>query len=72
MVHEGVAVPTAPYGTEMLFSFKNEYQYTYLNTYLALYFRTPKLSEKHTQPMETSFHPPLTLVLLLATYPHSH
>ena len=33
----------------MLFSFKNKYQYTYLNTYLALYFRTPKLPENtHT------------------------
>ena len=32
----------------MLFSFKNKYQYTYLNTYIALYFRTPKLPEKHT------------------------
>ena len=44
----------------------------YLNTYIALYFRTPKLPEKHTQLMETSFHPPLTLVPLLANYPHSH
>ena len=26
----------------MLFSFKTKYQYTYLNTYIALYFRTPK------------------------------
>ena len=26
----------------------------------------------HTQTMETSFHPPLTLVSLLANYPHSH
>ena len=34
--------------------------------------RTPKLPEKHTQHMETSFHPPLTLVPLLANYPHSH
>ena len=34
---------------EMLFSFKNKYQYTYLNTYIALYFRTPKLPENtHT------------------------
>ena len=33
---------------DMLFSFKNKYQYTYLNTYIALSFRTPKLPEKHT------------------------
>ena len=26
----------------------------------------------HTQTMETDFHPPLTLVSLLANYPHSH
>ena len=26
----------------------------------------------YTQTMETSFHPPLTLVSLLANYPHSH
>ena len=26
----------------------------------------------HTQTMETSFHPPLTLVSLLTNYPHSH
>ena len=26
----------------------------------------------HTQTMEMSFHPPLTLVSLLANYPHSH
>ena len=34
--------------------------------------RTPKLPENTHKPMETSFHPPLTLVPLLANYPHSH
>ena len=34
--------------------------------------RTPKLPENTHKPMETNFHPPLTLVSLLATYPHSH
>ena len=34
--------------------------------------RTPKLPENTHKPMETSFHPPLTLVSLLANYPHSH
>ena len=33
---------------------------------------TPKLPENTHKPMETSFHPPLTLVPLLANYPHSH
>ena len=34
--------------------------------------RTPKLPENTHKPMETSFHPLLTLVPLLANYPHSH
>ena len=29
---------------DMLFSFKNKYQYTYLNTYIALYFLTPQIT----------------------------
>ena len=34
---------------KMLFSSKNKYQYTYLSTYISLYFRTPKLPENtHT------------------------
>ena len=43
----------------MLFSFKNKYHYTYLDTYIALYFRKPKLPVKHThtQPKENGFHP---------------
>ena len=41
----------------------------YLNTYIALYFHTPKLPEKHAQPMETSFHPSPKLVPSLANYP---
>ena len=32
----------------------------------------PKLPENTHTPMETSFHPPLTLIPLLANYPHSH
>ena len=34
--------------------------------------RTPKLPENTHKPVETSFHAPLTLVPLLANYPHSH
>ena len=34
--------------------------------------RTPKLHENNHKPKETSFHPPSTLVPLLANYPHSH
>ena len=34
--------------------------------------RTPKLPENTHNPKETSFHPPSTLVPLLANYPHSH
>ena len=33
--------------TEMLFSFKNKYRYTYPNTYIALYSRPPKLPVTH-------------------------
>ena len=45
----------------------------YLDTYIALYFHTPKLPEKHTtNGNEFTFHPPLKLVPLLANYPHSH
>ena len=57
---------------EMLFSFKNKYQYTYLNTYLALYFCTPKLPENTHTTDGKSFQPQLTLVSLLTNYPHSH
>ena len=44
---------------EMLFSFKNKYNYTYLNTYIALYSHTPKLPVTHTHPQkqEIVVHP---------------
>ena len=42
----------------MLFSFKNKYHYTYLNTYIAIYFSYPKVTcNTHTQPKEFCFHP---------------
>ena len=44
----------------MLFSFKNKYHYTYLNTYIALYFSYAKVTcntHTHTQPKEIGFHP---------------
>ena len=44
----------------MLFSFKNKYHYTYLNTYIALYFSYAKVTcnaHTHTQPKEFDFHP---------------
>ena len=53
----------------MLFSFKNKYHYTYLNTYIALYFRTPKLPVKHTNNLKNFVSIPLTLVPSLANYP---
>ena len=53
----------------MLFSFKNKYHYTYLNTYIALYFRTPKLPVKHTNNPKNFVSIPLTLVPSLANYP---
>ena len=34
---------------DMLFSFKNKYHYTYPNTYIALYSRSPKLPVTHTK-----------------------
>ena len=45
--------------SEMLFSFKNKYHYTYPNTYIALYSRTPKLPVTHTHPQkqEIVVHP---------------
>ena len=52
----------------MLFSFKNKYNYTYLNTYIALYFRTPKLPVKHTNNPKKLVSIPLTLVPSLANY----
>ena len=47
------------FDTEMLFSFKNKYHYTYPNTYIALYSRTPKLpvTHTHTHKQETVVHP---------------
>ena len=44
---------------KMLFSFKNKYHYTYPNTYIALYSRTPKLPVTHTHPQkqEIVVHP---------------
>ena len=57
---------------EMLFSFKNKYHYTYLNTYIALYFRTPKLPVKHTHNPKKIVSIPLTLVPSLANYPLPH
>ena len=52
----------------MLFSFKNKYHYTYLNTYIALYFCTPKLPVKHTHTPKKIVSIPLTLVPSLANY----
>ena len=45
--------------SKMLFSFKNKYHYTYPNTYIALYSRTPKLPVTHTHPQkqEIVVHP---------------
>ena len=54
---------------KMLFSFKNKYHYTYINTYIALYFRTPKLPVKHTNNPKKFVSIPLTLVPSLANYP---
>ena len=54
---------------QILFSFKNKYHYTYLNTYIALYFRTPKLHVKHTHNPKKIVSIPLTLVPSLANYP---
>ena len=53
----------------MLFSFKNKYHYTYPNTYIALYSRTPKLPVTHTQPQkqEIVFHPSLAKLPSLVT-----
>ena len=34
---------------EMLFSFKDKYHYSYPNTYIALYSRSPKLPVTHTK-----------------------
>ena len=43
---------------DMLFSFKNKYHYTYLNTYIALYFSYAKVTcNTHKQPKEFGFHP---------------
>ena len=53
----------------MLFSFKNKYHYTYLNTYIALYFCTPKLPVKHTHNPKKIVSIPLPLVPSLANYP---
>ena len=42
----------------MLFSFKNKYHYTYLNTYIALYFSHAKVTcNIHKQPKEFGFQP---------------
>ena len=48
-----------PNYVKMLFSFKNKYHYTYPNTYIALYSRTPKLPVTHTHPQkqEIVVHP---------------
>ena len=54
---------------EMLFSFKNKYHYTYLNTYIALYFRMPKLPVKHTNNPKKFVSIPLTFISSLANYP---
>ena len=43
-----------------------EHIHSTILSYLQNYLKT------HTQTMETSFHPPLMLVSLLANYPHSH
>ena len=60
----------AEIGSEMLFLFKNKYQYTYLNTYIALYFRAPKLPVKHTHTTHgNSFPSLLKLIPSLANYP---
>ena len=43
---------------EMLFSLKNKYHYTYLNTYIALYFSYAKVTcNTHKQPKEFGFQP---------------
>ena len=57
---------------QMLFSFKNKYHYTYLNTYIALYFRTTKLPGKHTHNPKKIVSIPLTHVPSLANYPLPH
>ena len=56
--------------SDMLFSFKNKVHY--LNTYIALYFRTPKLPVKHTHNPKKIVSIPLTLVPSLANYPLLH
>ena len=55
----------------MLFSFKNKYYYTYPNTYIALYSRTPKLpvTHRHTHKNKKLLSIPLKLVPSLAKLP---
>ena len=53
---------------DMLFSFKNKYHYTYLNTYIALYFSYVKVTcNTHTQPKEFGFHPSYARSLISLT-----
>ena len=48
---------------DMLFSFKNKYHYTYLNTYIALYFSYAKVTcNTHTHNPKKLVSIPLTLV----------
>ena len=45
---------------EMLFSFKNKYHHTYLNTYIALYFSYAKVTCKtHTHTTQRNWFPSL-------------
>ena len=55
----------------MLFSFKNKYHYTYPNTYIALYTRSPKLpvTHTHTHKNKKLLSIPLKLVPSLAKLP---
>ena len=55
------------------FLFASEYPISTLPEHLhSTILRMPKLPENTHKPKETSFHPPSTLVPLLANYPHSH
>ena len=58
-IDDGVASTILKFADDMLFSFKNKYHYTYPNTYIALYSRTPKLPVTHTHPQkqEIVVHP---------------